>query len=82
MLVGGSAPELGGLRATATDPLTPSVHIQADAIEQMLAGRFPRASGGPYGSATSVLLLGVLALAASVLLPPVLGAFAVSPWLL
>src|SRR5712671_5001036 len=42
VLLGGSAPELGGLRKTPADPLTPSVQIQADAVEQFLAGRVPR----------------------------------------
>jgi adenylate cyclase len=77
-LVGGSAPELGGLRETVTDPITPSVQIQADAVEQIGAGRFPRQVGGP--KVTQLLLivvLAALALAASALLPPVLGAFAV-----
>jgi adenylate cyclase len=77
-LVGGSAPELGGLRETVNDPLTPSVQIQADAIAQIDAGRFPR----PVGSARAtqlllVLVLTGLALTASALLPPALGAFAV-----
>jgi adenylate cyclase len=77
-LVGGSAPELGGLRATVNDPLTPSVHIHADAVEQIATGRFPRAIGGT--STTQLLLvamLGTLALCAGVALPPVLGALAV-----
>ena len=42
VLIGGSAPELGGLRSTAMDPLTPSVQIQADAVRQIIAGRVPR----------------------------------------
>ena len=42
VLLGGSPPELGGLRKTPADPLTPSVQIQADAVEQLLAGRVPR----------------------------------------
>jgi adenylate cyclase len=78
VLIGGSAPELGGLRGTATDPLTPSVQIQADAIEQIGAGRFPRQIGG--GRGTQLLLavvLGAMALAASAMLPPILGALAV-----
>jgi adenylate cyclase len=78
VLVGGSAPELGGLRATASDPLTPSVHIQADAVEQIFAGRFPHA--GSYASLAQqlpILLLSALALTASALLPPVPGALAV-----
>src|SRR5262249_5499190 len=39
VIIGGSSPELGGLRKTHSDPLTPSVQIQADAVEQLLAGR-------------------------------------------
>jgi adenylate cyclase len=66
------------LRATASDPLTPSVQIQANAIEQIFAGRFPRAGGSALiAQQFPVLLLSVLALAASVLLPPVPGTFAV-----
>lgn len=41
VLVGGSSPDLGGLRVTAASPVAPSVQIQADAIETMLAGRVP-----------------------------------------
>jgi adenylate cyclase len=78
VLVGGSAPEIGGLRATAGDPLTPSVQIHANAIEQIFAGRFPRAAGGAIvARQLPVLLLSALALAASVLLAPVPGTFAV-----
>jgi adenylate cyclase len=78
VLVGGSAPELGGLRVTVTDPLTPSVQIQADAIEQIDAGRFPR----PLDAARTsqlllVLVLAIGALAAGAALPPVIGALAV-----
>jgi adenylate cyclase len=78
VVIGGSAPELGGLRATASDPLTPSAQIQADAIEQMLSGRFPR----PLVVATpgQDLLLcgfGILAAAAGAALPPLLGALSV-----
>src|SRR5262249_55125657 len=40
-LVGGSAPELGGLRQTTVDPLAPSIQIQADAVGQIVAGRVP-----------------------------------------
>jgi adenylate cyclase len=77
VLVGGSAPELGGLRATATDPLTPSVQIQADAIQQIAVGRSPRPIGGTMAQPLFVIALGALALAASAALPPVLGAVAV-----
>jgi adenylate cyclase len=75
-LLGGSAPELGGLRPTASDPLTPSVQIHADAIQQIVSGRLPRPVGA-MAMALLVIALGVLALAASAALPPVLGAVAV-----
>jgi adenylate cyclase len=39
VLVGGSAPELGGLRVTPASPATPSVQIQAEAVATLLAGR-------------------------------------------
>ena len=78
VLVGGSAPELGGLRATATGPLTPSVQIHADAVQQILSGRSPRLAGGsPMVQQLLVIAFGALALVASASLPPVLGALAV-----
>ena len=75
VLIGGSAPELGGLRQTVSGPLVPSVQIQADAIEQINEGRFPR----PVAHSETVailLLLAVCALAllASIVFSPVLGA--------
>jgi adenylate cyclase len=62
VIVGGSAAELGGLRPTATDALTPSVQIEADAVQQIFASRFPRvaAPAGPMDLA----LPGALALIA------------------
>jgi adenylate cyclase len=74
-LVGGSAPELGGLRQTSFDPLTPSVQIHADAIAQIAAGRIPR----PFDAAQLIemlswLGLGLLAIAVGVALPPLAGA--------
>ncbi len=41
VLIGGSAPELGGLRATQSDTLVPTVTVQARAIAQLLAGIVP-----------------------------------------
>ncbi|BBE71466.1 CHASE2 domain-containing protein [Oharaeibacter diazotrophicus] len=41
VLIGGAAPELGALRATAADPVAPSVQIQADALGTLLSGRVP-----------------------------------------
>jgi adenylate cyclase len=78
VLVGGSAPELGGLRTTATDPLAPSVQIQADAVQQILSGRFARPIAETRTAQQLVVIaLGVLALVASATLPPVPGALAV-----
>ncbi|MBV8913445.1 MAG: adenylate/guanylate cyclase domain-containing protein, partial [Acetobacteraceae bacterium] len=38
VLIGSSAPELGGLRVTPASPVTPSVQIQAEAISTLLRG--------------------------------------------
>jgi adenylate cyclase len=72
VVVGGSAPELGGLRKTSFDPLTPSVQIQAAAMEQILASRVPR----PFAVTrpAQVLLVGIAGI-----LAVMLGA-AVSPY--
>jgi adenylate cyclase len=76
ILIGSSAPELGGLRQTATDPLTPSVQIQADAVVQIMAGRVPRAlEAAAIVGALLICLLGVLAAATGAW--PLLGAAAV-----
>jgi adenylate cyclase len=75
VIVGGSAPELGGLRKTASDPLTPDAQIQADAVTQILAGRVPRALDA--NSVVSLLLInacGLLMLVAGAELPPLVGA--------
>jgi adenylate cyclase len=41
VLVGSSAPEMGGLRVTAVSAATPSVQIQADALETLVRGDGP-----------------------------------------
>jgi adenylate cyclase len=75
VLIGGSAPELGGLRETANDALVPSVEIQADAIEQILARRAPRAL--PTGwDFVLISVLGLVALVAASALSPAAGAAA------
>jgi len=77
-LVGGSAPELGGLRATATGPLTPSVQVHADAVTQIVSERSPLPlAGAPLTQQLLVIALGALALTASAALPPVSAAAAV-----
>jgi adenylate cyclase len=60
VMIGGSAPELGGLRATSFDPVTPSVLIQTDAFRQLARGYFPR----PPRFATAIQLGGLLIAAA------------------
>jgi adenylate cyclase len=41
VLIGSSAPELGGLRAAASGPLVPSVMLHAAVVEQILGGKAP-----------------------------------------
>ncbi|WP_051328565.1 CHASE2 domain-containing protein [Geminicoccus roseus] len=75
VLLGGSAPELGGLRGTPFDPLVPSVQIQARALAQLMDGQVLRDAPAwrwlePGGS----LMLGGLALLAALVLGPAAGA--------
>jgi adenylate cyclase len=72
VLLGGSAPELGGLRKTPSNPLTPSVQIQADAVEQMLGSRVPRAVPRIIQPLT-VLVIGALAVVLGAALSPAAG---------
>ncbi|MBR0799638.1 adenylate/guanylate cyclase domain-containing protein [Bradyrhizobium jicamae] len=74
VLLGGSAPELGGLRKTSADPLTPSVQIQADAVEQMIAGRAPSApTSAPIAEPLTSLSIGALAVVLGAILSPAIG---------
>ena len=74
VLLGGSAPELNGLRKTPADPLTPSVQIQADAVEQMAAGRVPGTlTAAPKAQPLTVLIIGVLAVLLGAALSPASG---------
>jgi len=74
VLLGGSAPQLGGLRKTPADPLTPSVQIQADAVEQMAAGRVPRTLAiEPIVQPLAVLMIGALAIVLGAALSPASG---------
>jgi len=74
VLLGGSAPQLGGLRRTPADPLTPSVQIQADAVEQMASGRVPRTLAiGPILQPLAVLMIGALAIVLGAALSPATG---------
>ena len=79
VIVGGSAPELGGLRKTANDPLTPDAQIQADAVIQMLAGRAPTALDSSAVVGLSVIDgVGLAMLVAGAELPPLAGAAVLS----
>jgi len=73
-LIGGSAPELGGLRETPNDPLAPSVEIQADAIRQIFDRRAPQAVPISWEFGLT-LVLGMVAVFAAVALSPLLGTF-------
>jgi adenylate cyclase len=76
VLVGSSLPSFGGLRATASMPLEPSVQIHADLARGLLSGRLPqRASWTVRYEALYVLLSGVLlSLAAARFRPVALAA--------
>jgi adenylate cyclase len=74
VVIGGSAPELGGLRKTPADPLTPDAQIEADAVGQILAGRLPLEFGHAAIVGLSVLnVLGLVMLIASAELAPFAG---------
>jgi adenylate cyclase len=77
VLVGGSAPALGGLRIAQDDALVPAVTIQARALAQVLAGIVPRAPP-QAGILQAVLLLLApgLAIWAALALGPVHGLLA------
>jgi adenylate cyclase len=75
VLVGGSAPELGGLRKTPSDPLAPSVQIQAEAVMQIAAGRVPRLIDHAGTIEPGLLLaIGILGVVAGAALAPLVGA--------
>jgi adenylate cyclase len=79
VLIGSSAPELGGLRATAGDPLTPSVMLHAAAVDQLLRGRVPLPV--PHAtvlSAALCLLATSAGLLSAIALRPARGALAVT----
>lgn len=59
VLLGASAPEIGGLRATHADPFMPSVQIIADSVEQILAGQAPVSP--PHGRSAEIAAALVIA---------------------
>jgi adenylate cyclase len=78
VLIGGSAPELGGLRPAPGDPLTSSVLLHAAAISQLLRGivPLPLPFAVPIGIALAVAAAAAGLLAAT-WLGPVRGALAI-----
>ena len=80
ILIGSALPENGGLRASRASPLHPSVHLQADAVEQLLSGRpFSRKSFAAVLEAAVAVIGGGLAVLLACRLPP--GRAAVAAWL-
>lgn len=67
VVIGGSAPELGGLRASAGDPLVSSAAIQAGAIRQIAAGRVPLRVTGAGVTEAVLAFAGILVAAAATL---------------
>lgn len=63
VLIGSSAPELGGLRVTPASPVTPSVQIQAEAVRALLSGFVPyRPFWLGFAEVAGALCLGLLGL--------------------
>ena len=78
VLVGSSAVEAGALRPSPLGPLTPSVQIQADAIEQVLAGSAPfRSSWAGWIDLSACVGLGLVAAFLATMRGPVLGILSV-----
>jgi adenylate cyclase len=72
VLIGSSAPEVGGLRVTPTSPATPSVQIQAAAIEAILGGQvFTRPVWVEFAEPAGAGLLCVFCLVIAARLRPV-----------
>jgi adenylate cyclase len=75
VLIGGSAPELGGLRVTPASPATPSVWIQAEAIETILKGAVAvRPDWADIAEPAGAAMLGLLCLALGAWLRPATAA--------
>jgi len=75
VLLGGSAPELGGLRVTPESPVTPSVLIQATAVDALLRGAVAYRPGWLHGAEIGcAALLGLLCVLVALRLRPALGA--------
>jgi len=79
ILIGSALPEKGGLRASRATPLHPSVHLQADIVEHLLAGQpFARAPQAPLIEAAVAVIGGMMALVMVMAWPPVAAALGAS----
>ncbi len=79
VLLGSSAPELGGLRTGADGTLVPSVDLQADAYAQISAGAFPvRAESAPLVERVAIAVAAALGLLAARYLAPASGSVVVA----
>jgi adenylate cyclase len=68
VLVGSGAPEVGGLRTTPMSAATPSVQIQADAVETLISGAIPRRPPWvPRAEILAAIFLGLASIALTVL---------------
>ncbi len=61
VFIGGVAPELGALRASARDPLTPSSLLHAQAVRQIATGVMPLRPGWAAGAEWALALLATAA---------------------
>jgi adenylate cyclase len=74
VLIGSSAPETGSLRPTPVSPLTPSVQIQAEAVEQLLKAQAPwRPFNAGIGEALVGIVLATAAVVGALLAGPALA---------
>src|SRR6202000_2159442 len=71
VLIGSTAPELGGLRVTPASPATPDVQIQAQAVDAILRGDTPiRPAWADLGELAGAVGLGLLCLLLAISLRP------------
>jgi adenylate cyclase len=72
IVIGSSVPEAGSLRPTAASPLTPSLQIEAEAIDQLLEGGAPVRPASAAGlELSAMVLIGFIAICIGAWLGPV-----------
>lgn len=76
VVIGGSAPELGGLRVTPSSPVTPSVLTQAVAIDAILSGSLAYRPAWLHDAETGcAAMLGLVCVLFAIFLRPAPAAF-------